>query len=656
MGRPAVTESRRLAAGKEGAEVMKRAGFTFLMALLGSIAVSIGCGGGDSTPADDGSTDSDTGADTDADADADGDADDGGGPECGNGVVEAGENCDDGNTVDTDACLSTCVAASCGDGFVQAGVEDCDDGNTANTDTCLGTCVAASCGDGFVQAGVEDCDDGNTVDTDACLGTCVAASCGDGFVQAGVEDCDNGADNSDTAPDACRTSCENPACGDGVVDAGESCDDGNTVDTDACRNDCSVPTCGDGRLDAGEECDSGTANSDTTPDACRTTCVNASCGDAVADTVEACDDGNTVDTDACLSTCVVASCGDGFVQAGVEACDDGNTVNTDACLSTCVVASCGDGIVYTGVEECDDGTANSDTVPDACRTTCVSASCGDGVVDAGEACDDGNTIDTDACNNSCVCPDLGGLYSYSRSSTSETAPTTFNTSSKVDASLVTAIGLTGVGQVTAAAFDPTTGVLYATHGGGGCCPVAGYAGCLLTTDLATGATTVVGCDPVFGSHDNLAGLAVSSTGQVYGMLLAYNAGPRDAQMHLVSLDKATGAITLIGTTAGWNRGHGMAFGPGDVLYYQNNADGFGTVDLTTGAFTAIGNTFVGFPAGGSAVTDMAYDEATGTMYAAVAVPSGPTSLATVDLATGTFTYVGTFPSATASIAIRNACY
>jgi cysteine-rich repeat protein len=624
MGRPAVTESRRLAAGKEGAEVMKRAGFTFLMALLGSIAVSIGCGGGDSTPADDGSTDSDTGADTDADADADGDADDGGGPECGNGVVEAGENCDDGNTVDTDACLSTCVAASCGDGFVQAGVEDCD----------------------------------------------------------------NGADNSDTAPDACRTSCENPACGDGVVDAGESCDDGNTVDTDACRNDCSVPTCGDGRLDAGEECDSGTANSDTTPDACRTTCVNASCGDAVADTgeacddgnanetdtclstcvaascgdgfvhagVEACDDGNTVDTDACLSTCVVASCGDGFVQAGVEACDDGNTVNTDACLSTCVVASCGDGIVYTGVEECDDGTANSDTVPDACRTTCVSASCGDGVVDAGEACDDGNTIDTDACNNSCVCPDLGGLYSYSRSSTSETAPTTFNTSSKVDASLVTAIGLTGVGQVTAAAFDPTTGVLYATHGGGGCCPVAGYAGCLLTTDLATGATTVVGCDPVFGSHDNLAGLAVSSTGQVYGMLLAYNAGPRDAQMHLVSLDKATGAITLIGTTAGWNRGHGMAFGPGDVLYYQNNADGFGTVDLTTGAFTAIGNTFVGFPAGGSAVTDMAYDEATGTMYAAVAVPSGPTSLATVDLATGTFTYVGTFPSATASIAIRNACY
>jgi len=44
-------------------------------------------------------------------------------PVCGNGVVEDGEACDDGNDDDTDACLTTCVAARCGDGIVHAGVE-----------------------------------------------------------------------------------------------------------------------------------------------------------------------------------------------------------------------------------------------------------------------------------------------------------------------------------------------------------------------------------------------------------------------------------------------------------------------------------------------------------------------------------------------------
>ena len=36
-------------------------------------------------------------------------------PKCGNGVVEVGEACDDGNAVETDACSTACVAARCGD-------------------------------------------------------------------------------------------------------------------------------------------------------------------------------------------------------------------------------------------------------------------------------------------------------------------------------------------------------------------------------------------------------------------------------------------------------------------------------------------------------------------------------------------------------------
>lgn len=136
------------------------------------------------------------------------------GPVCGNGVLEEGEECDDANADDTDACPSTCVPASCGDGFVLAGMEACDDGNAFDDDACLGSCVAASCGDGVVYGGVEGCDDANVIDTDDCLPTCEPASCGDGFVHAGVEQCDdgNGVGNDGCSP-TCLAECGNPGGG-----------------------------------------------------------------------------------------------------------------------------------------------------------------------------------------------------------------------------------------------------------------------------------------------------------------------------------------------------------------------------------------------------------------------------------------------------------
>ena len=91
---------------------------------------------------------------------------------CGNSIKEGTEACDDGNQDDTDACLATCEAASCGDGLVRAGVEDCDDANSENTDACLNTCKAPACGDGFVQDGIEACDDKNGVNDDTCSNAC----------------------------------------------------------------------------------------------------------------------------------------------------------------------------------------------------------------------------------------------------------------------------------------------------------------------------------------------------------------------------------------------------------------------------------------------------------------------------------------------------
>lgn len=54
-------------------------------------------------------------------------------------MPDPGEVCDDGNAVNTDACLDTCAAAKCGDTFVQMGVEVCDGNNLPNA-TCGADC------------------------------------------------------------------------------------------------------------------------------------------------------------------------------------------------------------------------------------------------------------------------------------------------------------------------------------------------------------------------------------------------------------------------------------------------------------------------------------------------------------------------------------
>lgn len=159
---------------------------------------------------------------------------------CGNGKVEAGEDCDDGDDDNSDACVEGCQAASCGDGFVQVSVEECDDGQDGdNSDECLDTCKKARCGDGAAWAGNEDCDDGNGVQNDTCTNSCKFPACGDGFVQTN-EVCDKGAGNVDpnvAKPTECTTDCI-ITCGDGVLTTQEPCDDGNAVPGDGCSPEC----------------------------------------------------------------------------------------------------------------------------------------------------------------------------------------------------------------------------------------------------------------------------------------------------------------------------------------------------------------------------------------------------------------------------------
>lgn len=125
-------------------------------------------------------------------------------PECGNGVLQAGEQCDDGNSGAGDGCSAACVVEplwacadepsvctkrNCGNGVIE-GDEACDAGErnglfygdgTGCTAFCsfepncrvdgVDGCVSA-CGDGM-RIAPEQCDDGNASNGDGCSSACV---------------------------------------------------------------------------------------------------------------------------------------------------------------------------------------------------------------------------------------------------------------------------------------------------------------------------------------------------------------------------------------------------------------------------------------------------------------------------------------------------
>jgi cysteine-rich repeat protein len=140
-------------------------------------------------------------------------------------------------TSDTEDSATTGDEPRCGDGVVDPG-ETCDDGNDENDDACTTACQPPECGDGWVQPSIgEDCDDGNTDDVDACPADCTQAICGDGIVE-GLETCDPGETVGDGLSD-CSGQCTTNACGDGYVhQPSENCDDGNTEDGDGCNATC----------------------------------------------------------------------------------------------------------------------------------------------------------------------------------------------------------------------------------------------------------------------------------------------------------------------------------------------------------------------------------------------------------------------------------
>lgn len=312
---------------------------------------------------------------------------------CGNGTVECTEVCDDGNTNDLDGCKGDCSRFDnvCGDG-IQEGAETCDDSNTNACDGCSATCRTEGCNNGVVECG-EECDDGmpgaGTCDDECKI--IPPPNCGDGTTDTlEGEECD---DNNTNDCDGCSHLCQSEGCGNGRTECAETCDDFNTDACDGCSPTCQTETCGNGILDCFETCDDFSAGSLCLPGVCETgefctsetaeeqPCISCAtdldcdpmgaCGpsrcvnnpttsrkECTPVDPPACDDGNACTVDACDAATGCTStprvCDDGQACNGSETCDP-----AAGCVSTALV--CDDGDVCSD-DSCDDGTGCSNAL------------------------------------------------------------------------------------------------------------------------------------------------------------------------------------------------------------------------------------------------------------------------------------------------------
>jgi fibro-slime domain-containing protein len=262
---------------------------------------------------------------------------------CGNGVVNDGEQCDDGNKTPGDGCSAICqipagwscsgspsvctMAGVCGDGILGAS-EACDDKNTASGDGCSADCKTVepgyecrvparrcvpACGDGRI-IGMEQCDDGNVVADDGCSPTCQiepGASC------MGM-------------PSVCKAS----ICGNGMKEGNEGCDCGTSL-TAPWPTGCNGPN----GLFFGDA--SGCSKTCTKEPSCRTGSTTQacaiSCGNGAVEMGEVCDDGNLDDGDGCSKTCTLEG---GFMCDPVAQPDTAPCTqpgNTGECLQLPVI-------------------------------------------------------------------------------------------------------------------------------------------------------------------------------------------------------------------------------------------------------------------------------------------------------------------------------
>ncbi len=255
---------------------------------------------------------------------------------CGNGIVDPGEECDDGNTNAGDCCSPICES-------IDAGTTCPDDGEVCTDDVCdgNGSCLhppvdGISCDDGLFCNGPDTCSGGS----------CAAGS---------IDPCGGGTECADLCDEA----------GDHCFDPlGSACTpDGNFCTDDVCdgNGNCAVPNsnpCDDGLFCNGADTCGGGACAFHAGDPCA---GGSDCSDS-------CDEGQ----DSC------------FDAPGTGCLDDGNVCTDDVCngLGGCVhpnnAAACDDSNACTSGDLCLGGTCvgQSPVVCDNCQTCDAFSGCG----------------------------------------------------------------------------------------------------------------------------------------------------------------------------------------------------------------------------------------------------------------------------------------
>jgi cysteine-rich repeat protein len=126
---------------------------------------------------------------------------------CGDGILDDGEECDDGNTVGGDCCTPTCTIEPAGT-VCRAAVGECDFAETC--DGTGGICPADMLSTDVCRPAADECD--------------IEEVC-DGMSLECPED--------ETIPDC-------TVCGNGIVEGDEECDDGNNNNGDGCDESCFI--------------------------------------------------------------------------------------------------------------------------------------------------------------------------------------------------------------------------------------------------------------------------------------------------------------------------------------------------------------------------------------------------------------------------------
>ena len=333
---------------------------------------------------------------------------------------------------------------------------DCPVGAAYTCEGCV--CEAEPhCGDGNLDPG-EECDDGNNVDGDGCTANCFIEEdtyCGDGAIQNpnddGIyEECEYDVDCEQTyGPDYTCEECycqppDEPVCGDSTLDPGEECEAGfeymctgdTTCNSQTCLCDpIEEPYCGDGIVDAGEECEQ---DSDCPPTAAYTcdqcVCLPPSepeCGNYIIEAGEECEEafeyycteGTICNIQTCLCDPVGGPdnyCGDDIIQdpnddglseqcEATEDCEEGYTCTDCICEPIQTGPYCGDDIV-NGDEQCEDSADCEEFgegyTCDECeckKSVYGGPECGNQLLELGEECEENSDCEEGYTCNSCIC-------------------------------------------------------------------------------------------------------------------------------------------------------------------------------------------------------------------------------------------------------------